>query len=230
MLNVNNINVLYDKIQVLWNLSFKINSGEISTILGSNGAGKTTTVKTIVGLLHPVSGEIRFLGERINKLPPYKIVRRGITLVPEGMSIFPKMSVKENLILGAYAKDYRKTLDWIYQIFPKLREREKQQAGTLSGGEQKMLSIGKALMSKPKLLILDEPSLGLAPKMVLKIFDTIKNLRDDGVTILLVEQNVHHALEISDRGYVIEKGRIILEGRSEEILNDKYVRKSYLGM
>ncbi|RLI94741.1 MAG: branched-chain amino acid ABC transporter ATP-binding protein [Candidatus Altiarchaeales archaeon] len=230
MLNVNNINVLYDKIQVLWNLSFKINSGEISTILGSNGAGKTTTVKTIVGLLHPVSGEIRFLGERINKLPPYKIVRRGITLVPEGMSIFPKMSVKENLILGAYAKDYRKTLDWIYQIFPKLREREKQQAGTLSGGEQKMLSIGKALMSNPKLLILDEPSLGLAPKMVLKIFDTIKNLRDDGVTILLVEQNVHHALEISDRGYVIEKGRIILEGRSEEILNDKYVRKSYLGM
>jgi len=230
MLNVNNINVLYDKIQVLWNLSFKINSGEISTILGSNGAGKTTTVKTIVGLLHPVSGEIRFLGERIDKLPPYKIVRRGITLVPEGMSIFPKMSVKENLILGAYTKDYGKTLDWIYQIFPKLREREKQQAGTLSGGEQKMLSIGKALMSNPKLLILDEPSLGLAPKMVLKIFDTIKNLRDDGVTILLVEQNVHHALEISDRGYVIEKGRIILEGRSEEILNDKYVRKSYLGM
>ncbi len=164
------------------------------------------------------------------KRQPYKIVRRGITLVPEGMSIFPKMSVKENLILGAYAKDYRKTLDWIYQIFPKLREREKQQAGTLSGGEQKMLSIGKALMSNPKLLILDEPSLGLAPKMVLKIFDTIKNLRDDGVTILLVEQNVHHALEISDRGYVIEKGRIILEGRSEEILNDKYVRKSYLGM
>ncbi len=232
MLEVKDINVSYGKVQVLWDLSFNVGRGEIVTILGSNGAGKTTTVKTVTGLLHPSSGSIRFLDENIEKLPPYAIVKKGMTLVPEGMASFPRMSVIENLLIGAYTQgdNVDDTLERVYQIFPKLRERGKQQAGTLSGGEQRMLAIGKALMSKPGLLILDEPSLGLAPNLVLTIFDVIQKLREEKVTVLLVEQNVHHALEISDRGYVLEKGRMILDGKSSDLLKDGFVKKSYLGI
>ncbi len=234
MLNIKDLNVAYEKVQVLWDVSFNITEGEVVTLLGSNGAGKSTTVKTIQGLLKPKSGSIRFMDKHIEGLPAYKIVNEGIALVPEGREIFPKMSVLENLILGAYvsrAKDLQdESLEWVFKLYPKLDERKKQLAGTMSGGEQQMLAIARALMSKPKLLILDEPSFGLAPVVVLQVFDIIKKLREEGVTVLLVEQNVHHALEISDRAYVLEKGRIIREGKGSELLNDKYVKEAYLGM
>ena len=234
MLNIKDLNVAYEKVQVLWDVSFNITEGEVVTLLGSNGAGKSTTVKTIQGLLKPKSGSIRFMDKPIGGLPAYKIVSEGIALVPEGREIFPKMSVLENLILGAYvsrAKDLQdESLEWVFKLYPKLDERKKQLAGTMSGGEQQMLAIARALMSKPKLLILDEPSFGLAPVVVLQVFDIIKKLREEGVTVLLVEQNVHHALEISDRAYVLEKGRIIREGKGSELLNDKYVKEAYLGM
>ncbi len=234
MLNIKDLNVAYEKVQVLWDVSFNITEGEVVTLLGSNGAGKSTTVKTIQGLLKPKSGSIRFMDKPIEGLPAYKIVNEGIALVPEGREIFPKMSVLENLILGAYvsrAKDLQdESLEWVFKLYPKLDERKKQLAGTMSGGEQQMLAIARALMSKPKLLILDEPSFGLAPVVVLQVFDIIKKLREEGVTVLLVEQNVHHALEISDRAYVLEKGRIIREGKGSELLNDKYVKEAYLGM
>ncbi|OYT55099.1 MAG: ABC transporter ATP-binding protein [Candidatus Altiarchaeales archaeon ex4484_2] len=232
MLEVKDINVSYGKVQVLWDLSLNVGKGEIVTLLGSNGAGKTTTVKAVTGLLHPSSGSIKFLNENIEKLPPYKIVKKGVTLVPEGMASFPRMSVIENLLMGAYTRQDSAddTLEQVYQIFPKLRERDKQRADTLSGGEQRMLAIGKALMSKPKLIILDEPSLGLAPNLVLTLLDVIRKLREERVNVLLVEQNVHHALEISDRGYVLEKGRMILDGKSSDLLTDDYVKKSYLGI
>lgn len=234
MLNIKDLNVAYEKVQVLWDVSFNITEGEVVTLLGSNGAGKSTTVKTIQGLLKPKSGSIRFMDKPIEGLPAYKIVSEGIALVPEGREIFPKMSVLENIILGAYvsrAKDLQdESLKWVFKLYPKLDERKKQLAGTMSGGEQQMLAIARALMSKPKLLILDEPSLGLAPVVVLQVFDIIKKLREEGVTVLLVEQNVHHALAISDRAYVLEKGRIIREGKGSELLNDKYVKEAYLGM
>ncbi len=234
MLNIKDLNVAYEKVQVLWDVSFNITEGEVVTLLGSNGAGKSTTVKTIQGLLKPKSGSIRFMDKHIEGLPAYKIVSEGIALVPEGREIFPKMSVLENLILGAYvsrAKDLQdESLKWVFKLYPKLDERKKQLAGTMSGGEQQMLAIARALMSKPKLLILDEPSLGLAPVVVLQVFDIIKKLREEGVTVLLVEQNIHHALEISDRAYVLEKGRIIREGKGSDLLSDKYVKEAYLGM
>ena len=234
MLNIKDLNVAYEKVPVLWDVSFNITEGEVVTLLGSNGAGKSTTVKTIQGLLKPKSGSIRFMDKHIEGLPAYKIVNEGIALVPEGREIFPKMSVLENLILGAYvsrAKDLQdESLKWVLKLYPKLDERKKQLAGTMSGGEQQMLAIARALMSKPKLLILDEPSFGLAPVVVLQVFDIIKKLREEGVTVLLVEQNVHHALAISDRAYVLEKGRIIREGKGSDLLSDKYVRKAYLGM
>jgi len=234
MLNIKDLNVAYEKVQVLWDVSFNITEGEVVTLLGSNGAGKSTTVKTIQGLLKPKSGSIRFMDKHIEGLPAYKIVSEGIALVPEGREIFPKMSVLENLILGAYvsrAKDLQdESLEWVFKLYPKLDERKKQLAGTMSGGEQQMLAIARALMSKPKLLILDEPSFGLAPVVVLQVFDIIKKLREEGVTVLLVEQNVHHALDISDRAYVLEKGRIIREGKGSELLSDKYVREAYLGL
>jgi branched-chain amino acid transport system ATP-binding protein len=234
MLEIEKLNVFYDKVQVVWDLSFNVGEGEVVTLLGSNGAGKSTTVKTIQGLLHPRSGSIKLLNTRIDSLPAYKIVGEGIALVPEGREIFPKMSVLENLILGAYvsrAKEMQEdNLEWVFNLFPKLEERKKQLAGTMSGGEQQMLAIARALMSKPRLLMLDEPSLGLAPVIVLQVFDIIKKLKAEGVTVLLVEQNVHHALEISDRAYILEKGRIILEGEGSDLLNNHYVREAYLGM
>jgi branched-chain amino acid transport system ATP-binding protein len=234
MLEIKGLNVSYEKVQVLWDLSFNIEDGEVVTLLGSNGAGKSTTVKTIQGLLKPGSGSIRLMNTSIDGLPAYKIVEEGIALVPEGREIFPKMSVLENLILGAYvsrAKEMKEdSLEWVFSLFPKLAERKGQLAGTMSGGEQQMLAIARALMSKPKLLMLDEPSLGLAPVIVLQVFEIIKKLKEEGVTVLLVEQNVHHALEISDRAYIMEKGRIILEGAGSDLLNNHYVREAYLGM
>ena len=234
MLEIEKLNVFYDKVQVVWDASFSVGEGEVVTLLGSNGAGKSTTVKTIQGLLRPRSGSIKLLNTRIDSLPAYKIVGEGIALVPEGREIFPKMSVLENLILGAYvprAKEMQEdSLEWVFKLFPKLEERKKQLAGTMSGGEQQMLAIARALMSKPRLLMLDEPSLGLAPVIVLQVFDIIKKLKAEGVTVLLVEQNIHHALEISDRAYILEKGRIILEGKGSDLLNNHYVRQAYLGM
>ena len=234
MLEIRGLNVSYERVQVLWDISFNIEEGEVVTLLGSNGAGKSTTVKAIQGLLKSGSGSIRFMNRSIDELPAYKIVEEGIALVPEGREIFPKMSVLENLILGAYvsrAKDLMKdSLEWVFKLFPKLEERKEQLAGTMSGGEQQMLAIARALMSKPKLLMLDEPSLGLAPVIVLQVFDIIKKLKEESVTVLLVEQNVHHALEISDRAYIMEKGRIILEGKGSDLINNHYVREAYLGM
>jgi branched-chain amino acid transport system ATP-binding protein len=234
MLEIKGLNVFYEKVQVLWDVSFNVKAGEVVTLLGSNGAGKSTTVKTIQGLLKPRSGSIRFTDRSIDGLPAYKIVGEGVALVPEGREIFPKMSVLENLILGAYvsrAKNLRDdNLDWVFNLFPKLEERKKQLAGTMSGGEQQMLAIARALMSKPKLLMLDEPSLGLALVIVLQVFEIIEKLKEEGVTVLLVEQNIHHALEISDRAYIMEKGRIILEGEGSDLLNNHYVKEAYLGM
>jgi len=234
MLEVNKINVFYGDLQALWGVSLKVEKGELISIVGSNGAGKTTTLKTISGILRPASGEIKFMGERIDRLPPHKIVEMGIAHVPEGRGIFPFMSVKENLEIGAYTREARRrlkeNLEKIYELFPVLRERENQLAGTLSGGEQQMLAIGRGLMLNPKLLLLDEPSLGLAPSIVQKIFKIIEEIRESGTTVMLVEQNVSRALEISDRAYVLENGRIVLEGKSKDLLHNDHVRRAYLAL
>jgi len=234
MLEVDKINVFYGDLQALWDVSFEVHEGEKVVIVGANGAGKTTTLRTISGLLRPRSGEIRFLGQRIDRLPPHKIVELGIAHVPEGRRLFPRMTVLENLEMGAYIKRAREkfedTLEWVFSIFPRLKERKDQIAGTMSGGERQMLAIARGLMSRPKLLMLDEPSLGLAPKLVLKVFEVIQRISDEGVTILLVEQNVRHALELADRGYVLETGRITLSGAGEELLENEHVKKAYLGM
>ena len=234
MLEVRNISSFYGDLQALWDISFNVEKGEMVTILGPNGAGKTTTLRTVSGLLRPKKGSIEFLGRRIDKLPAYKIVELGIAHVPEGRRLFPKMTVLENIELGAYTQEARKkkddTMEWIFTLFPILKERKKQLAGTLSGGEQQMLAIARALMSRPKLLMLDEPSLGLAPKLVIKVFEMIKKINEEGVTILLVEQNVKRALELAHRGYVLETGRIVLEGPSNELIKNEYIKKSFLGM
>ncbi|RLG59793.1 MAG: ABC transporter ATP-binding protein [Candidatus Hydrothermarchaeota archaeon] len=234
MLEVKKIDVFYGNSQVLWDVSLEVREGEIVSIIGANGAGKSTTLKTIIGLLVPRSGSIKFLGEDITKLPPHERIKRGISLIPEREKIFPKMSVEENLLLGLYPLEEKKKgsekLEWIFEIFPILKERKNQQAGTLSGGEQQMLAIARALMSSPKLLILDEPSQGLAPIMVSKVFNIVENLKKEGVTILLSAQNVFHSLSISDRAYVLENGRITMEGKGKELLKDEKIKKSYLGM
>ncbi len=231
MLKVENVNVSYGSVKILWDVDFHIEEGEIITIIGPNGAGKTTIVKTIMGLLKPTSGTIEFNGNPIHLAPTHKIVEGGIALVPEGRELFPRMTIMENLQMGAYTSDEKEdTLKWVFNLFPKLEERQKQSAGTLSGGEQQMLAIARGLMSRPKLLILDEPSLGLAPIMVKKMFEIVKSLNTEGVTVLLVEQNIHHALEASNRGYVLETGRITLEGASSELLDNNHVKEAYLGM
>lgn len=234
LLEVKNIDVAYGELQVLWDVSFEVREKELVAIVGSNGAGKTTLMKTISGLLHPIKGSITFLENRIEKFPPHKIVRLGISLVPEGRQLFPEMTVQENLELGAYQKQAREklkdSLEWVYQLFPILKERKAQLAGTLSGGEQQMLAIGRALMSRPKLLMLDEPSLGLMPIFVKTTFKAIEKLKDEGVTILLVEQNVRQALELADRGYVLETGRIVLSDKGKNLLKDERVKKAYLGL
>ena len=234
MLEVENVSAGYGMVQILWNVSFKINKNEIVSIIGPNGAGKSTLVKTILGFLPLKNGTIRFKGENIGKLPPYEIVKKGINLIPEGREIFPRMTVEENLLLGAYIlKDKDKIKESkqnVYQIFPVLKKKEKLLAQTLSGGEQQMLVIGRSIMSNPELLILDEPSLGLAPIIVEKVLDTLTKINEDGVTILLVEQNIRDSLSIANRGYVLEEGKIIIEGKGRELLSNNHIKDVYLGI
>jgi len=234
MLNVDRINVSYGGAQALFDVSLCVNEGELVALVGPNGAGKTTTLKTIAGLLRPKSGSIYFLNEKISSLPPNVVAEKGISLVPEGRRLFPFLTVEENLEIGAYNREVRKkmkdSLEWVYQLFPRLNERKKQLAYTLSGGEQQMLAIGRALMSRPKLLLLDEPSLGLAPIVCSVIFNTLKELNSQGMTILMVEQNIHIALRLANRAYVMENGRIVLTGDSEELLVNEDLKKHYLGI
>jgi branched-chain amino acid transport system ATP-binding protein len=234
MLQVENLSSGYGAVQILWDVSFRINEKEIICIIGPNGAGKTTLVRTIAGLLPTKTGTIRFKGENIEKTPPYEIVKKGLTLIPEGREIFPRMTVDENMRLGAYTLNDKSKVaelkERVYQIFPVLKKKEKVLAQTLSGGEQQMLVIGRSLMSNPKLLILDEPSLGLAPIIVEKVLDTLEMINDDGVTILLVEQNIRDSLNIANRAYVLEEGKIIIEGEGRELLNNEHIKEVYLGV
>ncbi len=231
LLEVKDLHVSYGAINAIKGIDLYVNRGEVVTILGANGAGKTTTLRTISGLLKPISGEIVFDGNAITQLPAHEIVSLGMSHSPEGRRVFGTLSVEENLMMGAYTlKKYdTKTLEWIYEILPRLKERQKQLAGTLSGGEQQMLAIGRAIMSKPKLLILDEPSLGLAPVLVKVIFKAIKQIASSGVTVLLVEQNAKAALKLADRGYVLELGKITHTGSSEELLSSEVIQEAYLG-
>lgn len=233
LLKVKNINVSYGYMKVLWDVSLEVSEKEVVSIIGANGAGKTTTLKTIAGLLRPLSGEIEFNGVKIHNEPAHKRVEMGIAYVPEGRRIFSTLSVIENLELGAYTRRAREkfhdTLEWVYQIFPRLKERANQIAGSLSGGEQQMLAIGRALMSRPKLLMLDEPSLGLAPTVVKTLIKVIEDLNKEGVTMLLVEQNVYYGLKVSHRAYVMEKGKVTISGESQELLNSPAIKASYLG-
>lgn len=234
MLELRNVDAFYGKFQALWDICLEINGSEIVALVGSNGAGKTTLVNTITGLLRPASGSITFLGQRIDSLPSHSIVELGISYVPQGGKVFPEMTVRENLEMGAYPihawKQKDETFGQVYQLFPRLMEREKQLARTLSGGEHQMLAIGRALMSKPKLCIFDEPSYGLAPLLVKEMFHTIQNLKEQGITIFLIEQNVRHSLEIADRAYVLENGRLCLEGDCAELLQSDHIRKAYMGL
>jgi branched-chain amino acid transport system ATP-binding protein len=233
MLDVKNIDVYYGDAQALWDVSFSVKQGEIVTLVGSNGAGKSTTLKAISGLVPPSSGEILLEGNRIDQAPAHSIVEMGISHIPEGRRLWPGLSVQENLELGAYIQTARavraETMEWVFQLFPLLRKRRSQLAGTLSGGEQQMLAIGRGLLSRPKLLILDEPSLGLAPLLVDEVFETIQKINGEGMTILLVEQNVNVALAISNRGYVLETGRIVISGSGKDLLADEHVKTAYLG-
>jgi len=231
LLEVKDLHVSYGAINAIKGIDLYVNRGEVVTILGANGAGKTTTLRTISGLLKPVSGEIIFDDKAISQLPAHEIVSLGMSHSPEGRRVFGTLSVEENLMMGAYTlKKYdAKTLEWIYEILPRLKEREKQLAGTLSGGEQQMLAIGRAIMSKPKLLILDEPSLGLAPVLVKVIFKAVKQIASSGVTVLLVEQNAKAALKLADRGYVLELGKITHTGSSQELLSSEVIQEAYLG-
>ena len=234
LLKVNNIDVHYGDVQILRKVSLRVDEGEIITIVGANGAGKSTLLKAIGGILKVSDGEIWFFEERIDKLPSHKIVENGLIRIPEGRKIFPTMSVQENLELGSYlakAKAQRdQSLEMVFALFPILKSRRRQSAGTLSGGEQQMLAIGRGLMSLPKLLMLDEPSLGLAPLLVKQIFDTVREINSQGMTILLVEQNVFNALDMALEGYVLENGRIVLEGKSQDLLADEYIKEAYLGV
>ena len=231
LLEVKGLHVSYGAIHAIKGIDLHVNKGEVVTILGANGAGKTTTLRTISGLLKPSEGSIIFDGKDITPIQAHDIVSLGMSHSPEGRRVFGTLSVEENLMMGAYSlkKHDAKTLEWIYQILPRLKERTKQLAGTLSGGEQQMLAIGRAIMSKPKLLILDEPSLGLAPVLVKVIFKAIREIAQSGVTVLLVEQNAKAALKLADRGYVLELGRITHTGSSEELLNSEVIQEAYLG-
>ena len=234
MLEVKNIDVSYGDLQVLWDVSFEVNEGEIVALVGANGSGKSTMLKTVSGLLRPNNGSIRFLDQRLDQIPAHKIIEHGIAQVPEGRRLFPEMSVRENLIMGALsprAKAKRnETMEWVFGLFPRLRERHKQLAGTLSGGEQQMCAVGRGLMALPRLIMFDEPSLGLAPILVADIFKIIGRIQQEGVTVLIVEQNTKHTLEICTRGYVLENGRVVLSGTGQELLNNEHVRQAYLGI
>ena len=232
ILKVEDINVYYGSIHAIKGVSFEVNEGEIVTLIGANGAGKSTTLNTISGLLHSRTGSVTFMGEALGKVPCHKIVSKGLALVPEGRRVFLQMTVQENLEMGAYTqggKSMDADLERVYEQFPRLKERFKQVAGTLSGGEQQMLAMGRALMSHPKLLMLDEPSMGLAPILVEQIFEIIENLHKAGTTILLVEQNAQAALSVADRGYVLETGRIVSSGTGAELMASDRVQKAYLG-
>jgi branched-chain amino acid transport system ATP-binding protein len=233
MLEVNGVNVFYGKFQALWGASLTVKKGEIVALIGPNGAGKTTTLKTISGLIKPSEGAIMFNNTRIDKLPPHQIAKLGIGLVPEGRQLFEKLTVHENLLMGAYLKsrgEVRDTLEFVFQLFPRLKERRNQLAGTLSGGEQQMLAVARALMLRPSLLMIDEMSLGLMPKLVSQLFKVVERIRDEGVSILIVEQHVESVLKMSNRGYLMEQGRIVLEGTGDEMLKSDYIKKVYLGV
>ena len=234
MLEVRNLSTFYGKAQALWDVSLEVRESEVVALVGSNAAGKTTLLNTISGMIRPAFGTVWFQGERIDSLPPNAIVERGISHIPEGGRVFPDMSVRENLEMGAYAahawQQRRQTLEHVYQVFPVLKERGGQLARTLSGGERQMLAMGRGLMSRPKLCLLDEPSYGLAPLLVAEVFRIVKALREQNITILLVEQNVRHTLETADRAYVLENGRICQEGDCLELLSSDHVRKAYRGL
>jgi len=231
LLEVDSIEVRYGAIAALKGISFNVGEGEIVAMLGANGAGKTTTQKTVSGMMRPVSGSITLAGRRIDGIPAHDLIKLGVCHAPEGRHVFPRMTVAENLDMGAFRFKHvdREDLEWVLTLFPRLRERLKQQGGTLSGGEQQMLAIARALMGKPRLLLLDEPSMGLAPMVVAQIFDIIKEINQAGVTVLLVEQNAAQALALAHRGYVLETGDIVLEGTGAELLADDRVRAAYLG-
>jgi len=233
LLEVTGLCVAYGGIQAVRNITFHVNGGEMVALIGANGAGKTSTLKAMARLLNASGGSVRYAGREISALPPHQLVSEGIALVPEGRGVFPRMSIGENLLMGAYCRSDKDAIaadqDHVFSLFPRLKERAQQLAGTLSGGEQQMLAIGRALMSRPKLLLLDEPSMGLAPLMVQKIFEVIRTVADEGMTVLLVEQNAKLALEVSQRGYVMESGEITLTDESSKLLANPKVREAYLG-
>ncbi len=234
MLELKNINAGYGFLQILWDVSLDVAEGEFVALVGPNGAGKTTTLMTIAGLLTPTKGEVLFKGEPITGLSTHLICRKGISFISETLNLFTAMSIQENLLLGAYTisdtTQSQKTLDFVFEIFPRLEERKNQLAGTLSGGERKMLAIARGIMSNPQMLLVDEPSLGLAPNLTMDVFHALETLRQSGVTILLVEQNVNTTLKITDRGYVLEQGQIAMQGESKQLLTNEHVKAAYLGI
>ena len=234
MLEVAGIDAFYGKVQALWDVSFRVAKGEIVTIIGANGAGKSTALKTVSGLLNPRKGQIFFEGVNVTGLAPNKLVERGIVLIPESRQLWPAMTVLENLEMGAYARSARRvradTLESVFAMFPLLKQRTRQKAGTLSGGEQQMCAIGRGLMARPRLLLLDEPALGLAPLLVREVFASLKSIREQGVTIVLVEQNVPQALALADRAFVLETGRVTLSGQARDLTHDPRIRDGYLGL
>jgi branched-chain amino acid transport system ATP-binding protein len=234
MLKVSGIDVFYGDLQVLWDVSFEVREKEILVLVGANGAGKSTTLKTISGLLKPRKGTIEFDGVRLDQLPPDRVIGQGVVHVPEARRLFREMSVEENLIMGSLSPEAKKkrheTMAWVYELFPRMKERRKQAAGTMSGGEQQMCAIGRGLMALPKVLMFDEPSLGLSPILVQEVFQIAKRINREGVTVMLVEQNVRQTLAMCDRAYVLENGRIVLEGTGKNLMNDPHVKEAYLGI
>lgn len=234
MLEINTIDVFYGDVQVLWNVSFHVNRGEVVALIGANGAGKSTTLKTVSGLLRPKQGTILFEGSPIHRIAPFHLVELGIAHCPEARRLFVEMTVEENLDMGSIRGEARKkrkaTKEMVFNLFPRLKERRRQPAATLSGGEQQMVAIGRGLMALPKLLMFDEPSLGLAPILVREIFDVIKKIRQEGATVLIVEQNVKQTLDVADRAYVLENGKVVMEGTGKALLNDQHVKTAYLGL
>jgi branched-chain amino acid transport system ATP-binding protein len=234
MLKVSGIEVFYGDLQVLWDVSFEVRDKEILVLVGANGAGKSTTLKTISGLLKPRKGSVEFDGVRLEQLPPDRVIGQGVVHVPEARRLFREMSVEENLIMGSLSPDAKKkryeTMEWVYELFPRMKERRKQAAGTLSGGEQQMCAIGRGLMALPKIMMFDEPSLGLSPILVQEVFEIAKRINKEGVTVLLVEQNVRQTLAMCDRAYVLENGRVVLEGTGKSLMDNPHVKEAYLGI
>jgi len=234
MLEIKNIDVFYGDVQVIWDVAFEVKKGEVVALIGGNGAGKSTTLKTISGIVRPKKGEVLFNGIPIHRTEPYKLIEMGLALCPEARRLFVEMTVEENLDMGSLKgeakKQRQKTKEMVFGLFPRLKERRRQLAGTLSGGEQQMVAVGRGLMALPKLMMFDEPSLGLAPILVREIFDVIKKIREEGTTVLIVEQNTKQTLSIADRAYVLETGRITLHGTGQALLNDEHVKKAYLGV